>query len=385
MPAPPRRVGFDAVRALRNVTGLGNYSRGVLRALRHTGPPLELYLFSSRPPRPEFATLPAELGAQLVRPRRWGALAPGLWRTYRAGRCASSYGVDIYHGLSHEIPRDLPRTGVRSVVTFHDLIYHQHPELFPLFDRWSYRWRYEWSARQADAIIAVSTRTRDDLLECYRLDAARITVVPPPRSPAFAVQTSNADRDAARSKYGLPAEILLSIGTLEPRKNHGVLLAALAARGPANRIPLVFIGRDGGSEAQLRATAASHHLGDRVHFLPDVPAADLPALMQSAMLFLYPSAIEGFGMPIVEALSAGIPVIAASGGHLNDAGGPGTRYVAATDPAAWSAAIGELLDDAALRDRMRVSGAEYATRFDGGKVAAQLMKVYDGITAGEPG
>lgn len=378
---PPRRVGFDAIRALRNTTGLGNYSRGVLRALRDNAPSVELYLFTSRPPRAEFSDLPAELGARVIRPRRWGALAPGLWRTYRAGCCAASYGVDVYHGLSHEIPRDLPRTGVPSVVTFHDLIYRRHPELFPLVDQWSYRWRYDWSARHADAIVAVSTRTRDDLLEDLGIDPERITVIPPPRDPAFSAATTAGDREAARSKYHLPSEFLLTVGTMERRKNHGVLLAAIEQLGRGDALPLVLIGRDGGSESTLRNTIRERGLAGRVHICSDVATADLPALMQSSTLFLYPSMIEGFGMPIVEALSAGIPVVAAGGGHLDDAGGPGTRYVSPDDPAAWAAAIGDLTHDSTQRALMRKAGQEYARRFDGDRVATQLVGVYDAVTA----
>ena len=378
---PPRRVGFDAIRALRNTTGLGNYSRGVLRALRHIAPSLELYLFTSRPPRAEFAELPADLGARVIRPRRWAALAPGLWRTYRAGCCAASYGVDVYHGLSHEIPRDLPRTGVPSVVTFHDLIYRRHPELFPMVDRQSYRWRYDWSARHADAIVAVSARTRDDLLEDLHVDPSRVTVIPPPRHPAFSATTTPGEREAARSKYVLPGEFLLSVGTLEPRKNHGLLLAAIEQLGRGDTPPLVLIGRDGGSESALRAIIRSRGLADRVRICTNVATADLPALLQSATLFLYPSTMEGFGMPIVEALSAGIPVVAAGGGHLDAAGGPETRYLSPADPAAWAAAIGDLLHDSARRDLMRTAGQEYARQFDGDKVAARLMSVYDAVTS----
>ena len=387
MPAPrTRRIGFDAIRALRNGTGLGNYSRGVLRALRQHDGRMAMHLYSPSPPLPEFRNFPREIDAELHLPddRASGvgrrALGSGYWRTFRLGHAAAKAGVELYHGLTHEIPRDLPRTGVRSVVTFHDLIYQRHPDLFPVFDRWSYRWRYEWSARHADAIVAVSTRTRDDLLECYRLDPARITVIAPPRDPAFAAATTPAEREAARSKYGLPREFVLSVGTLEPRKNHAMLLAAISQFGRADQLPLVLIGRDGGSAAALRATVHSGGLRDQVHMLRDVPPADLPALVQSATLFLYPSAVEGFGMPIVEALSAGVPVIAASGGHLNEAGGPDTRYVPAGEPAAWAAAISELLAAGTLRARMRERGAEYARQFDSEKIAAQLTSVYDAVT-----
>lgn len=386
MPAPPpRRVGFDAIRALRNTTGLGNYSRAVLRAVRRHDVRMKMHLYSPVVPRAEFFRLPDELGAELHLPPRPATtpVARAFWRTFRSGRVAARDQVELYHGLTHEIPRDLPRTGVRAVVTFHDLIYQLHPELFPAFDRWSYRWRYEWSARHADAVIAVSARTRDDLLECYRLDAARIAVIPPPRNEAFAATTSAADRAAVRSKYALPGEFLLSVGTLEPRKNHRVLLAAMAQLDHGDAVRLVLIGRDGGSGSALRATIAERGLGERVHSLSDVPSADLPAVMQSATLFLYPSVIEGFGMPIVEALSSGVPVIASSGGHLDEAGGPDTRYVPGDDPAAWAAAISELLSDSAVAGRMRQRGAAYATRFDSDRLAARLVAVYDAVVAGD--
>ncbi|MGH7524836.1 MAG: glycosyltransferase family 4 protein [Gemmatimonadales bacterium] len=373
------RIGFDALRALRNRTGLGNYSRRVLRALHDARRPLELYLFTSRPPFAEFSSVADELGARVIMPRRLGALAPSLWRTFRAGCCAASYGVDVYHGLSHEIPRDLPKTRVPSVVTFHDLIFEQYPEYFPPIDRRSYRWRYRWSALHTDAIVAVSRRTRDDLIECYGVDPGRINVIPPPVDPAFSVTTSDATRAQARQEYQFPAEYLLAVGTLEPRKNHTVLVAAMAQIARPERIPLVLVGSDGGGGASLRRTIEAAGLASEILIRENVATADLPALMQGAAVLLYPSVIEGFGMPIAEALSAGVPVVAASGGHLDDAGGPGTAYVPPHDPAAWAAAITALLSDTNRRVLMRSEGREYARRFDGTVVAAQLLAMYDAL------
>ena len=110
-----------------------------------------------------------------------------------------------------------------------------------------------------------------------------------------------------------------------------------------------------------------------------VPTADLPALMQQATLFLYPSLVEGFGMPIVEALSAGTPVIASTGPCLIEAGGPGSRYVPATDVSGWAAAISELAGNTTLRARLRQAGLQHAKQFDGDRVAARLLSVYDAV------
>jgi glycosyltransferase involved in cell wall biosynthesis len=379
------RLGVDALRALRNSTGLGNHSRGVLRGLRAAAPELPLTLYSPRPPIAAHASLPAELGAPLRLPvGAWttGPLA-SLWRTFRLGRAAARDGITLYHGLSHEIPRDIPGTGIPTVVTFHDLIYHRHPELFSRADRASYAWRYRASAERATAIVSVSAATRDDLIACYGVAPDRIAVIPPAVDPRFAIATSNEARAAVRTRHGLPAEYLLSLGTLEPRKNQALAIEAMGRLGP--EVPsLVLVGRDGGSLAALRELASRRGVTDRVHFLTAVPDADLPAIVQGATLFLYPSWAEGFGMPIVEALLAGVPVIASDVACLREAGGGESRYVPHEDPERLADEITSLLGDEGSRDRLRAVGRAHAARFDGVTLAHRLLAVYDAVISGRP-
>jgi len=374
------RIGFDAIRALHNTTGLGNYARNLLRGLHALAPEHELHLYSPKPPAEQFCDLPAELHASLHLPSPTPQ-APRLlpWRTFRLGREVTRDGMQLFHGLTHEIPRDLGRTGVRSVVTFADLIYEKHPEYFPRIDRWSYRWRYRWSARHADVLVAISGATRDDLVQCYGIDVARIAIIPPARDAAFSVPTGEAARAAVRARQCLPTEYMLSVGTLEARKNQMVLLRALASIRPTDVLPLVLVGRDGGSRVALEKMIRTLKLGDRVLIRTDVPMADLPAVVQQASLFLYPSLIEGFGMPIVEALSAGVPVVASTGACLVEAGGAGSRYVTASDPSGWAAAIAVLIGDSAARAAMQKAGLEHAKQFDGDRVAARLLGVYDAV------
>ncbi len=388
MPAPsgpPRRIGFDALRALRNPTGLGNYSRGVLRGLRAVDPALDLHLFTTATARPDYATLPSELGARLhLPPLVWQRRGfRSMWRVFRLGRAAQRVGLDLFHGLSHEIPRDLPGTRMPSVVTFLDLIYHRHPEYFPAFDRHSYEWRYHWSAEHATAIVAISAQTRDDLVACYNIPAARICVIPPACDPRFARPCPADVRAAVRARCGVPEQFLLSVGTLEPRKNQALAIEAVARLGAATPM-LVLVGRDGGSAADLQRVAEARGIAGRVRILTTVGSADLPALMQSAALFLYPSFIEGFGMPIVEALSAGVPVITSAGGCFAEAGGTGTRYVDPTDAPGLAEAIAEVLADSALAERMRAAGRQHAEGFDGSTLARRLLAVYDAVMADRP-
>jgi glycosyltransferase involved in cell wall biosynthesis len=381
----PLRIGLDALRALRNTTGLGNYSRGVLQGLHAVDPTLELHLYSPATPRPAYAAFPAEVGGQLHLPpavwQRRGFRA--MWRTFRLGRAARRDGVDLFHGLSHEIPRDLPRTGLPSVVTFLDLIYHHHPEYFPAFDRRSYEWRYHWSAEHARAIVAISGQTRDDLVATYGIPAERIRVVPPARDPRFAVPCPEAARQAVRTRHGVPERFLLSVGTLEPRKNQALAIEALALLGPSAP-DLVLVGRDGGSAATLRQLAESRGVAGRVRILSGVTQEELPALVQSATIFLYPSFIEGFGMPIVEALSAGVPVVTTAGGCFAEAGGSAARYIDPTDASGLAAVIAQILADPALAETMREAGRRHAEGFDAAALARRLLGVYDAVIADRP-
>jgi glycosyltransferase involved in cell wall biosynthesis len=378
-----RRIGFDAVRALRNSTGLGNYARRVLRGLLGAESRVEGHLYSPAPALPPYAGLAEELGATLQLPRA-GWRAPGmgkLWRSFRLGRRAAADGVELYHGLSHEIPRDLPRS-VASVVSFLDLLWERYPRLFPVADRRSYQWRYRWSAAHASAIVAVSGQTRADLLEYYGIEPGRIVVIPPPADSRFGVPATAAARQAVLERYGLPERFLLSVGTLEPRKNQRTAIAALALLDPLRTPPLVLVGRDGGSRLELLRLAARLGISGRILLRHAVRDADLPALMQSAALFLYPSIFEGFGLPIVEALTAGVPVIASQGGCFAEAAGPGSLYAPPTDAVSLAGLIRQVLDDAALAERMRTAGREYAQRFDGGALAGRMQQLYDAVLRG---
>ncbi len=381
-----RRVAFDGIRALRNSTGLGNYARGVLRGLRAASRTLELHVYSSKPARAPYESDVRDLGATIHYPHGIWSLpgARALWRTHHLGRAAAHGGAEVYHGLTHEIPRDLLRTGVPSIVTFADVIYRRHPEWFGAVDRRSYEWRYRWSAEHADAIVAISAATRDDLVAAYDVDPARIVVIPPARDSRFAEPVDPATAARVARKFDLPSRYLLSVGTLEARKNHRVLLAALSQLDPQLAPLLVIVGRDAGMLASLRAEADALGMASRVKFLSSVPGEELVAITAGATVSLYPSLLEGFGMPIVEALSAGVPVVASRGGCFPEAGGAESLYAAATDPQEWAAAITRIVTDPDLAARMRAAGRRHAEGFAERLLAEHLLGVYDAVVARRP-
>ncbi|HET9064441.1 MAG TPA: glycosyltransferase family 1 protein [Gemmatimonadales bacterium] len=381
----PCRLGFDAIRALHNGTGLGNYARHLLAGLAEAAPERELHLYTPRQADPRFARVAEMVAGHTHAPDSpWRMpVARNLWRTFRLGRDAARDGIELYHGLTQELPRDLPETGIKSVLTVPDLLYVTRPELFGAIDRQSYRWRYRWSVQHADAIIAISSGTREDLVHHFGVAPSRITVLPPAVDPCFARPSTPADQRAARERHSLPDRYVIVVGTLEPRKNQRLAIAALAE--PAARdLALVLVGRDGGSAASLHEVARRLGVDARVHLLTNVGPRDLPSLVAGARVASYLSEAEGFGMPIVEAQAAGVPVVATRGGNLEDAGGDAARYVARDDPAALALAWQELSQDGGTRERAIVASRIHAAAFEGRPLAVRLLAIYDAVHAGAP-
>lgn len=379
----PSRLGFDAIRALHNRTGLGNYARLVLAGLAEAAPDRELHLYTPRQAESRFARLPEMVAGQTHAPDSpWRLpLARNLWRTFRLGRDAARDGIELYHGLTQELPRDLPGTGIRSVLTVPDLLYVTQPHRFGTIDRHSYLWRYRWSVHHADAIIAISSGTRDDLVRHFGVATSKIVVLPPAVDPGFAASAGSGEDSTLRQRHGLPERYVVVVGTLEPRKNQRLAIAALA-QPAAQGLALVLVGRDGGSAAMLRRYAEQLGVAPRVYILTEIEAAELPRLVAGARVGSYLSEAEGFGMPIVEAHAAGVPVVATAGGNLEDAGGDAARYVAVDDPSALATAWGDLSEAGDHRDRVIADSRRHAAHFDRRALAVRLLAIYDAVHAG---
>jgi glycosyltransferase involved in cell wall biosynthesis len=373
---PPRlTLGFDAKRAFRNRTGLGNYSRDVLRALRRRFPDHRYLLYTpdARPVVP-LDTAAMAIGAPPALARAGPAAA--VWRAFVLGRRAARDGVQVFHGLSQELPRDLPRSGPAPVVTMHDLLALRFPEFYPAIDRRVYLWKARWSCRRAVRVIASSEQTRRDLVERLQVPADKIRVVYPGADPRFAVRLAPDEVRRTRERYGLPEDYALSVGTIEPRKNALLLLRALA-RLPAEQRPfLALVGRPTRYLERLDGFARDAGLAGEWRVLPRVPPEDLPALYQGAALFLYPSHFEGFGIPILEALRSGVPVITSTGSCFDEVGGRAARYVDPDDPEALADVIRRVLQDGAEARQMVEEGFRQARRFEDDALAEGLMAVY---------
>lgn len=364
------RIGYDAKRAFNNHRGLGNYSRDTIRIVSSHFPDLQFDLFT--PKTDSSIRFDCPKNATVIQPKR--DFMTSLWRTFGITKEAERRHLNLYHGLSHELPVGIEKTHIPTVVTMHDLIFIRHPELYPYIDRKLYKTKYLRSCRVADCIIAVSQQTKNDLIELWGIEEKKISVVYQGCHPSFSKQISESQKEMVRKKYNLPETYLLNVGAIEPRKNQLLILKALKAK--AIETPLVIAGRKTDYLTELQQFIENNKLQNQVFILPNVDFNDLPALYQSASVFIYPSQFEGFGIPIVEALQSGIPVIAAKGSCLEESGGPNSRYVSSNDETELAEQILTLLRDNELRDNMIKSGKAYAQQFSDKAIAKNLLNIY---------
>lgn len=368
-------IGFDAKRANANFTGLGNYSRFMVDTMATYGNEHKYRMY-----------IPKEcknaLYDSLLKHKNVASILPhssmmkrcrALWRTFFIKRGLLQDGVQLYHGLSNELPVGIHRTGIRSVVTIHDLIFLRYPQYYHFLDRLIYNRKFKYACRKADRIVAVSECTKRDIVKYYGISPEKIDVVYQGCDPIFAQPVSPEAKERVRKAYGLPDRFVLSVGTIEERKN---LLSAVKAVEMLDDVHLVAIGKSTDYTEAVKAYVEAHGLEDRVHIIHNLKFGDLPVLYHMASLFVYPSRFEGFGIPIIEALSAGVPVIAATGSCLEEAGGAHSIYVGPDDVKGMAAAMRRVLSDEALRDEMIAKGKEYVVRFDPKKLADEMNAVY---------
>ena len=399
-------IGYDAKRIVRNTTGLGNYCRTLVNDLTHVLPSdWQLRLYAPDSGRDDLRSkvvdapnlhfvYPGNAGSSVSTEVRQSLLAalPVMGPVYRSfwriGPIVGDLqrdGVQLYHGLTGELPRGLRRAGIPAVVTIHDLIFMRHPEYYHWIDRQIYEWKFRVACREATRIIAISECTKRDIIALGGVAPDRIDVVYQSCSPRFSAAASEQSASAPSSRGGcaaslpLPRRFILSVGTIEARKNIALAVNALPLL-PAD-VHLVAVGRSTKYAERVLADARRNGLADRVHFLHGVSDADLQTIYQQAEVFVYPSRYEGFGIPIIEAIFSGLPVVAATGSCLEEAGGPDSLYVAPDDAPSLAAAVTKVLKGASGREQRIAAARRYVARFEGNDVAAQVLKVYQRVMA----
>lgn len=378
MPRTKTIIGYDAKRVTHNATGLGNYGRTLINAL---SPMLdgsaEMLLFSPDKGREELRKqIYDRPNIHFVYPQTNRLSLPkSLWRTFGVAKTAHERGVALFHGLSGELPVGLQRRGIRSVVTVHDLIFLRHPEYYKPVDVALYKWKFRHVCRHADRIIAISERTKRDIMELGGYAEERIDVVYQSCDTRFSQPVDDAVMTEVRRRYNLPARYILNVGTVERRKNVGLMVEAMPQL-PSD-VRLIIIGRATGYAQEVMAKARKLGVAERVRMLHGVDNAALRAIYQMAEVFVYPSRYEGFGIPIIEAAQAKVPIVAATGSCLEEAGGPDCLYVCPDSADEMASAVGSLLRNPDLRKANIARTRDFVRRFENTDTAAKVVKTYE--------
>ncbi|RYD57715.1 MAG: glycosyltransferase family 1 protein [Sphingobacteriales bacterium] len=381
------RIAFDAKRAFQNTTGLGHYSRTLISSLAQYHPAHEYYLMA---PKVTNLYQPSAANVHVISPEGIGKTFRSMWRSNWVKQDLKAAKIDLYHGLSHEIPVGVQHTGIRSVATMHDLIFERYPQHFGSINVAIYRKKFKYACIHADHVIAISRQTKVDLVDIYKIPEEKIIVCYQSCSPIYNRKVSEEEKKTVRERYRLPKQFLLYVGSIIERKNLLSICKALHEHKERLPLPLVVIGNksEGGTYfKKVKDYIERHGLQQQVILLSEQPfvtdypgfknSNDFPAIYQSAVAMIYPSLFEGFGLPVLEALSSGLPVITSNVSCLPEAGGASACYVNPHSVEELAAAIEKVSADEQLRRQMIEKGLAHAATFSTEQTAAAVMKVYE--------
>lgn len=367
------KVGFDGKRVFYNRSGLGNYSRDLITILSKFTPENRYIIYrGSTKPGVDFSyennVVERFPGLSIY------AKLSSLWRSYGIVRDIIKDKLDIYHGLSGELPFGIKKAGCKSVVTVHDCIFMRYPELYHYTYIKTFEAKNRYSLKVADEIIAISEQTKDDIVKYFGIEESRISVVYQGCNDIFREKKTERERDTVRKKYSLPDKFILYVGTIEPRKN---LMSVFEGALKSNRdIPIVAVGRATEYQDKVKQFTVDNNMESRSYFLNNVETEDLPAIYQMASIFIYPSIFEGFGIPILEALCSGTAVITTDKPIFHEVGGDAAEYVPYGDSNIMASKISLLLENDSYRDEKITKGFEQSELFTKDKIADNILEIY---------
>ncbi len=374
------KIGFDGKRAVNNMTGLGNYSRLIIESMAKSYPDDEMCVYT-----PTLRENPRILHwkkypniAMLTPADNELRLGKAMWRSMGITSRLATDKIDIFHGLSNELPLNISKSGIPSVVTVHDIIYRRLPKCYSTIDRKIYDFKYGRSCHNATKIIAISECTKRDIMHYYGVEEEKIEVIYQGCDEAFKQLRSADDIAATCQRHGLPRRYLVQIGTIEERKNALLSVRALSALSDPT-VHLLLIGRGTHYLNKVLKEAETLGVADRVDVRSNIPFADLPYILQGAKLALYPSRYEGFGLPVLEAISGGKPVIAATGSCLEEAGGDGAIYVNPDSAREMCQAIEHLMSHPHAVAELRAKGLAHCEKFSNSDVAGNTHNLYESL------
>jgi glycosyltransferase involved in cell wall biosynthesis len=375
----PTRITVDLTAHVQGHAGLGRYAEQLTLALQRSLPPDEsLAAFyndtEGRQPQGALAALPATALRLSSKPWRMAVLLAQIFHLPQDRQLGRP---DLFLATQHL----LPRFGhARTVFTLHDLIFQHYPAAHLPLNRWFLNLAVPRFLSAADAIITVSECTRRDAMAIYGVPDAKIRVIYEAADERFKPISNGPQLDAVRVKYALPERYVLCVGTIEPRKNLPMLFEAWRQAALAG-IQLVVTGKKGWLYENTFSTLEALGIAGQVHFTGFVADEDLPAVYSLAEAFALPSLYEGFGLPVLEAMACGTPVLCADNSSLPEVAGDAALLLAADQPAAWAGALHEVTSQDLLRADMSERGLRQAARFSWDRAASETRSLYREVYA----
>ncbi len=378
------KVGYDGKRAFQNTTGLGNYARSLIVSLAQQFPQHEYNLFTPR--QTDLFDITSFNNIHVTGPQnKFDKKFPGWWRRSSMIKDIEAAGINIFHGVSNELPRGIQKISGKTVITVHDLIFERYPETYHFDERYTHRWKIKHSCQVADAVIAISKQTKEDLIHFYNIPAEKIFVCYQNCNPIFENKISDEGKALVKKRYQLPDRFFLFVSSITKRKNLIAVCKALVALKDKIDIPLVVIGDGKKEKVLIKNYIQANGLEKKVIFLNDRPAAketgftksiDFPAIYQQALALLYPSYFEGFGIPLLEALWSGLPVISSNTSSLPEVAGDAGLYFSPGDIATLAGQMLQIASDTELADNLKRKGLQQAKQFTAEQHAQTVMDVY---------
>jgi glycosyltransferase involved in cell wall biosynthesis len=354
------KIGFDAKRYFHNKSGLGNYSRDLLNGMFSEHIEHDYYLFDKHPNSIDLLS-----HTHLVMPKG----SAFLWREHGVLSQINAMKLDVYHGLSNELPFGNWRKDVKKIVTVHDAIFRRFPADYPLLDRWIYDKKTDYALKKADVVIATSQATAKDLDFYYRFDTNKIKVIYQSCGPEFKKEIAESVLDEFKTTYHLEQRFLLYVSSFQTRKQHIHLLKAFSFLKD-EKVQLVLSGRKGETFESCQAFVKEQGLEKRVLFITDLGATDLAKLYRCASAFVYPSKIEGFGIPLIEAAYASLPILVNDVPIFNELAPPNSLSVKVEETELFASQLKVLLE------MPKQNYGNYLLQFDARKSMESTLATY---------
>jgi len=362
------RIGVDARPLTYQLTGIGVYLKHILDELQKIDHENYYYLISNGPIHYDFKNLKwLKVGGNYKK-----KLISTFWMQSQAPILALKLELDIFWGPRHHLPVLLPHR-IKTVVTVHDIVHRLYPNTMALRNLLVERLLMRWSLLRADCIITDSRSTASDIQKSYRVDSKKINTIHLgipvlPKSTTVDVNTNT----------GLPSKYFLFVGTLDPRKNFEHIFKAFELIHPGSQgVDLVIVGGEGWKNKAFLRRLKTHPLNRCIHLTGYVSRDRLVSFYKKALCLLFPSLYEGFGLPILEAMACGTPVITSNVSSMPEVAGEAALLVNPYDVSALAKAMQEIVMNGKLRERLRIKGFERVKKFSWEQCARDTLNVFD--------